>query len=211
VAGFLLSKGADINARDAQGLSPLLWTVSGADSPAFYALARKYVKREKRGEKPRPLLITSAQFVGKETVEYLLKNGADPNATGKDGIKDVVKVLSLATSSDRLDLVESVLDVWTGVKGNDKSVMVEALIMAVSIDNRPDVELVLKKGAEINGTNSIGRTALHIAAKQNHLEMAKFLLSRGADITARDRSGKIPYDYAKEWVNIPELAQTLKP
>ena len=89
--------------------------------------------------------------------------------------------------------------------------MVEALIMAVSIDNRPDVELVLKKGAEINGTNSIGRTALHIAAKQNHLEMAKFLLSRGADITARDRSGKIPYDYAKEWVNIPELAQTLKP
>ena len=51
------------------------------------------------------------------------------------------------------------------------------------------VEDFLNEGIDVNSIDLDGRTALHIAACEGQIEVVKFLLSRRANIDARDRWG----------------------
>jgi len=51
------------------------------------------------------------------------------------------------------------------------------------------VEDLLNEGIDVNSIDLDGRTALHIAACEGHVEVVKLLLSRRANIDARDRWG----------------------
>ncbi|CAA6667752.1 unnamed protein product [Spirodela intermedia] len=55
------------------------------------------------------------------------------------------------------------------------------------------VEDLLNEGADVNSIDLDGRTALHIAACEGHIEVVKLLLSRKANIDARDRWGSTYY------------------
>jgi ankyrin repeat protein len=48
------------------------------------------------------------------------------------------------------------------------------------------IEPLLDKGAEIEGKDSIGNTALFVAVVGEHLDVAEALLKNGADINAKD-------------------------
>ena len=49
----------------------------------------------------------------------------------------------------------------------------------------PFLELLVKKGADINFMNDSGETAISMAAFQDNLPMTKFLLALGADVNLR--------------------------
>ncbi|KAF8402413.1 hypothetical protein HHK36_013368 [Tetracentron sinense] len=51
------------------------------------------------------------------------------------------------------------------------------------------VDDLLKEGIDVNSIDLDGRTALHIAACEGHVDVVKLLLSRKANIDARDRWG----------------------
>nr|CAG8594925.1 4208_t:CDS:2 [Entrophospora candida] len=64
---------------------------------------------------------------------------------------------------------------------------------------------------DINLQNpSNGTTLLHDATKKKNLEMVKFCLDNGADVTVRDRKGKTPIDVAKD-DKIKNLLKQVKP
>ncbi|CAN6543926.1 unnamed protein product [Malus baccata var. baccata] len=55
---------------------------------------------------------------------------------------------------------------------------------------------LLNQGVDVNSIDLDGRTALHIAACEGHVEVARLLLSRKANMDARDRWGSavlLPY------------------
>lgn len=54
------------------------------------------------------------------------------------------------------------------------------------------VDLLLKHSAFVNGTNDHDSTALHHAAKNDNLELCKLLISRGANILAKNKDNKTP-------------------
>jgi hypothetical protein len=54
------------------------------------------------------------------------------------------------------------------------------------------IEPLLDKGAEIEGKDSIGNTALFVAVVGEHLEVADVLLENGADINAKDHTHWTP-------------------
>jgi len=57
------------------------------------------------------------------------------------------------------------------------------------------VSILIKKGVNINSQHNInGWTPLHWAAKRNHLDIAHFLLTNGADINAESFSKEKPAD-----------------
>jgi len=72
------------------------------------------------------------------------------------------------------------------------------LIAGVQSGSLCRVEDMLRLGADVKARDSSGRTALHLAAKIGHLDMAKALVVAGSDIHALCGLNKMPLDYAKE-------------
>jgi hypothetical protein len=57
---------------------------------------------------------------------------------------------------------------------------------------KDDIKELLASGVRPETLDRYGRTALHTAAILGQVELARFLLSKGADINVRDREGRTP-------------------
>ena len=113
--------------------------------------------------------LTAAASVSQDLVEYLLQHGADPQATLNDG-----------TSAFTLSVV--------GVLSESVSLDLPALFLSLgaNIDEAPT-----SGGAE-------GYTCLMMSARNNHMELVKFLLAEGADIHARASDGETALSLAEK-------------
>lgn len=70
------------------------------------------------------------------------------------------------------------------------------LCFSAASGNVDNVRKILDSGTEVNSVDYDRRTALHIAASEGHLEVAKLLLSRKADVNIIDRWGHNALDEA---------------
>ena len=64
------------------------------------------------------------------------------------------------------------------------------LSIAVSLDSKVMVEILLRRGANINHVSFGHKSALATACFMNNLEMTKFLVENGANISTQDINGK---------------------
>ena len=68
------------------------------------------------------------------------------------------------------------------------------LTWAVTMGQTDTAELLLQHGADVNGRNRDGNTALHLAIFLGHAGSAELLIKNGADVTARNDDGATPID-----------------
>lgn len=61
------------------------------------------------------------------------------------------------------------------------------------------LDLLIKRGANINATNNLGKTPLHVAAWNGNFTATEILLKNGADRTLKDDDGATPLDCAKKF------------
>jgi ankyrin repeat protein len=73
-----------------------------------------------------------------------------------------------------------------------KPVILNAILRGVSFDM---LDLLLANGAEINETDEIGDTALHIATYYRYTYLQKYLISKGADPYIENKDGYSPNNY----------------
>lgn len=96
----------------------------------------------------------------------------------------------------------------------------ELLIKAAAKNDFEGVQKYCKK-ADPNVGDYDGRTAIHLAAAEGHLEIVKFLLELNVDPRPLDRWGNTPYFEAKkkltelkvdtpEWKSVKEICELLK-
>jgi len=73
----------------------------------------------------------------------------------------------------------------------------QRLLDATQDGNLSDVKSALDAGASVNARNSYLQTPLMIAAENDNLEIVKYLVERGADISLQDRAGDTVFDYSE--------------
>jgi len=128
-------------------------------------------------------------------VEFLLQNGADPNAVNYLDGTPMVRVICFGPPENRLAIAE--LLVKYGADVNRVSHYHPPLNWAAMKNNFGIVKLLVKSGAKVNAQDEYMKlTALHFSAFWGNVEMAKFLLESGADPSIENDDGLTAADLA---------------
>jgi uncharacterized protein len=162
---LLLQRGADINSRNNDGETPLMY--------ANLALMP-------------PNDVTSKQAQYELTMlQILLLAGADVNAKDKGG----VTALMFAASKGCTDIMDILLR--HGAKINDSCFYGgSALSLAAREEHLDAVRFLLNHGADVNVADGTGKTALMVAPSPSNLKIINLLLERGALVDLQNKKGQ---------------------
>jgi len=98
--------------------------------------------------------------------------------------------MALLQSAEAGNLTEVGDIIDAGVSPNvQDSAGMTPLMMAVTHDHRPVVELLLARGADVNVGDVNGVTALMLAANNERAVLLQRLLARGGNVNAQTRTG----------------------
>ncbi len=217
----LLAKGANVNAKDANGETALtLASIQGAVSEAGY---RK--ETSPQGVKCRV-----------ETVRILVENGANADSMntalansvfwGRVAVVEFLLGKNLPLAAKNRALIETIpapynaettltmmLDSGAAVDARDANGNT-AFMLAVAGAKMRLAQMLLAKGAEINAKNREGSTPLieavvHLRGGGTAVEFVKFLLANKADVNARNNRGETALVWAGRYQDAA-LSQLLK-
>jgi ankyrin repeat protein len=142
-------------------------------------------------------------------VHFLLDNGADVNARGRDKT-----VLMVATENQNLDIVRVLLAAGADVNAISEEEWGGETALKLAIhksshagswynddDDRAEkkksldiVHALLAAGADVNARDRNGRTALFAACESRRVDVVRAILGAGADVHARDDDDKSVLD-----------------
>jgi ankyrin repeat protein len=189
VAEALLKRGADPNARDADGATALWWTAGVGRHEATVVLLGSHAgvqadvnARDNEGRTP---LWRAAYNKDARTVELLLAHGADVNA-GES---------ALLTVPDTA-IAQVLLNRGADVNARSKDSLT-VLMMHAYRGSVVGLQALLDRGAQVDAVNASGYTALMLAAAQGHVDTVRTLLKRGARTDGRNAEGQTALQMAQ--------------
>jgi len=215
---LLLDLGADINAKARYGRTPIMFSASHKDLRIFemlverganpfdkdyegstllhYAAANRNIPLINRlslpinitNEKGETPLHFAAWTGDKEVVDLLLEKGAQHIPTTQG-----LYPLDYAHLSEQMDLVKHLLE-----KGAPFSTQGYTILHHAAALGRKDIVDLLLPKMDINVEDPDLLTPLHYAVWNEQIDLARYLLERGADPEKKDIWGQTPRDYAKQ-------------
>ncbi len=204
VAARLVEKGADPNLGDKAGMAALYAAVDMVNPPNLLN---------------RPKMTPTGPPTATGLVTMLLAHGANPNQTlkaptlmrqhntGDASMGDGATPLMRASQIPDLTVIRALLDGGANPSlAMRNQTTAPMLVMAGGRGGggravTPDtpayqaLELMLKKGADVNATNASGETLLHQAIPRGEA-LVKLIASYGANLELKDKSGRTPLDVA---------------
>lgn len=127
-----------------------------------------------------------------EIVKLLLNFGANPRITTSSGESS----LTLACMQENFNIVEKLIIAKADVNEVDGHKRTPLLKAARHNSKKEIMELLLKHGARHDLADEEGNTPLHFAAMRGTVEVAKFLISLGANPNAKNNQDLVPYEVA---------------
>jgi ankyrin repeat protein len=180
----LLAQGADVNAKDEQGATPLLYaTLKGQKATADFLLNNGAKADIGTGQGMTPLLL-AARYGEAEIASLLVAKGAKLDGRLPDGKTP----LHLSVRYGFLEIVRVLVEHGAKVDMTDNEGWTP-LIFAAALGNLPIVDYLLSKGANANladKSDKPPRTALGMAAWNRYQDETKYkpviklLLAHGA-------------------------------
>ena len=193
VVDALLARGADLHARDEDGKTALDWAKAGK-----HAAIVKRLEGETRKNPPKrnvdEELIFAINRGDLTAVNKLLDGGADIDARDTRSKTYGFTPLMLAVRRGDEKLAAALLARGAVVDARDTDGE------PPSDEARKQMRFLISHGAEDYIASmgiKLGRTPLHMATAAGTIELAKLLLSHGADVNAVDRIDQTPVKIAK--------------
>ena len=186
VVTLLLDSGADINAKNRRGSTPLHWAIHD-EAKVRLLLARGADVNAKQVEGRTPVYQAAVLGGGLPVLRVLLEKGGNPNTPILNGQTPLFVAALRGDASAMTLLIDKGADV------NAKSGAGNApLLSAATNGSASAVKLLLEKGADAKAISKLGESALGNAAMAGDLESVKLLLERGADVNSRNARGYSP-------------------
>jgi len=202
-----VAAGADVNAREADGTTPLLWAVYRVDHDLVKELLARGAKPDVRNALGATALAEAVNLADEQLVRLLLKADADPNL----GNDDNETPLLLAVRTGSLPIVEQLVKAGAKVNVREKTRDQTPLMWAVDAKSPAIVDFLIKHKAEVDVRAAVndwgnqitsepraqyrpsgGLTSLLYATRSGCLECVKLLLKAGADINRPTPDGVTP-------------------
>ena len=232
ILSILINNGAELDVRNKEGVTPLIIAVQKNNIPAislFTSHGANIFMQDTRGESP-----LSMAFKGsKDLFEAVLNetnvlnqdtNGNTPLhiALMNDAPLDKIKYIISMTDDVNIRNSEGNNALFLATLKNRKSVgemllAKNADIFSTNTHNNSPLRLALQYGDKlawlitsqtINSTDGSGNSVLHYAAEWQYKDAINSLLTKGAQITARNANGEtVLFSAAK--TNNPEIIQVV--
>ena len=182
---YLLEKGGDVNAKNAESITPLHWASEEGNAAVVELLVERDADTNMRDKIGWTALHIAAYEGHTSVVEVLLNGGA---AIEYETKRSWNTALTLAASYGRALTVEYLLKAGALVNPSDKNACTP-LLCASARGHVGVVETLLKAGALVDFKPKDGETPLIKAAKRGHKTTIELLLAAGADIKTRSITG----------------------
>ena len=205
----LLNKGADVDAKDENGVTALLEAYGGGHIEIMKLLLENEADIESQDLRKGVTILMAASTMGQaEVVKLLLEWEADVDAKANRGETalvlasfagwpQVVKLLLEADADVNIKTHKGTTPLMgASVKADlrtlaasvtDKSTMGQ--LMTSRADHVEVVKLLLNAEADINAQDNDGATALMLAASAGHIDIVKLLLEAKADVKPKNKRG----------------------
>ena len=189
----LIDEGADVNAKDSAGWTPLHDVA--CSSHHKYSTVRLLIKngaevnaRTLNNDTPLHMAsgVSSRYFL---TVKILLENSAEVDARNSEEQTPLHRASSELFSQPFI--VELLLNHGADIQARDSQGQTP-LHLACNAGNNYIIEYLVDSGANVNAQDSAGRTPLHLACDFGNFFIIKYLIDHGADLKATDFAGRIP-------------------
>jgi len=167
----LLSAGADKDAKDANGYTPLLNATCCVKVAVVDLLLKAGANKEIGIKKSTPLHIAAMRNSG-DILERLLSAGANTNARNDDGWTP----LHLAAHKGHASVVDQLLKAGADIDAKDKKGYTP-LFFAAGEGHVAIVKRLIDDGADQSTVDTDGMSPLLIALKEGHNDIAELLLT----------------------------------
>ena len=191
VRAFLKDEPELLNRRSPEGFTPLLAAAGRGRREMVRFLLAEGARVEAENYQGETPLHAAARLRRLDIVELLTTHGADVNAARTHGTTPLEYAMFDAVD---IPVMELLLSHGASVDTKNRALRSAAGLQNVGPgqDEHELVRLLLTSGAEANGKDRSGRTALHEAASMGHNETIKVLLAHGADVNAAGTLGYTP-------------------
>ncbi|XP_065211472.1 uncharacterized protein LOC135839390 [Planococcus citri] len=187
VAVTLISKGAHVNCKNINGITPLYFAVVCGQQEITKILLKHGANVDIVEQNSKTVLHVAAYKGREEIVEILLRNKAGTNIVDFLGSTP----LHFAAKKGNLKIVTCLLKHGANIHAKNVHLST-ALHFAAESGHKEIVDLLIQNGAKINTKNERYFTPLSIASAKGHSDVVRVLIQNNAKIEDRDRIGDTP-------------------
>ena len=203
VVQYLLTNGIPVDGLQSLDSRPLSEAASKGHIEIVRALLGRNASVNIEDAKRKTPLHHAAENGMEQVAMLLLSSQANVDAPDVDRKTP----LHSAASAGRASVIKRLLGYGAKVQASSRT---KETPLHLAVKNEEAVEVLLNARAEPNVADMIGQTPLHIATRGKHLASARLLLSKDANVNARDNDGHLPLYYAISQDDLPMVKELCK-